>query len=259
MVIFTGNQDTPTARIHKKPLLKAGEKFEEMIQNVDGLGQIIDFRPNVEPQVFKRFMNYIYNEQVPSFNLNSAHEVKTTAIKNMIDLYAFAEKYEVCTEYRNKLIDIIQDGFSSIDSPSKAGIVSRIYKATKPYSQIRKLTSLFLVHYLRSPSYVEDGKFQLFLTNTPGALDDFLEAIRSFESGQDPRIRDCGGDMNCLECYTNPYHRKEGVKGVHPCTFHVHRYTGPFKEMKLKVINGVQVLEDDDFHDQREKCHLWKN
>lgn len=259
MVIFTGSSATPAARVHKKPLLKAGEKFEEMIQSVEGLGQIIDFRPKVEPQVFKRFTNYLYQKTIPSFNPNSSHEVKTTTIKNLIDLYAFAEEYEVCTDYRNKIIDKIQDGFSSIDSPSKAGIVSRIYKQTKPFSQVRKLTALFLVHYLRSPAYAEDGKFQQFLVNTPGAVGDFLEAVRTFHPNQDPRIRDCGGNLNCLECYTDPYHRKEGVIGVHPCTFHIHKYTGPFKEMKLKVINGAQVLEDDDFVDQREKCHLVRN
>jgi len=49
----------------------------------------------------------------------------------------------------------------------KSGHRPSHYKETKPYSQIRKLTALFLLHYLRSLPYVEDGKFQPFPTNTP--------------------------------------------------------------------------------------------
>jgi hypothetical protein len=248
-------------RVHKALLLNSGDKFEEMIEFVQQLNSgVINFGQNVDSKTFKQFISYLYTKQILTFNPYDTFAAKVTVIKDMVQLFAFAETYDVRTDFRNKLVDIVQDGFLAINSISKTGIISNIYKTTQPNSKLRKFASFFLLNYLRSPDYTDDESLNTFLGNNKDALDDFVEAVRFFEPGRDPRVRDCGGDPKCIECYHNPRYL-DGKVGVHPCQFHTHKYIGPFKEMKFKVENGVQVYEEEDDGDnsepQHEQCHLF--
>ena len=250
-------------RIHKALLLNSGEKFADLIEDVplpqlhQLSGDVIGL-PEIGSKTIKHFINYLYTKAIPTLDPVDTPEAKIDKTKERICLYAFAEEYEVHTDFRNKIADEVQDGFLAIESISRSGIISHIYNATQLNSKIRRLAAFFLLHHLRSPGYTDDQSLVTFLDQNKEARDDFVDAVRFFEPGQDPRIRDCSGDAKCLECYHEPRYL-EGKVGVHPCQFHVHECIGDFKGIKLKEIDGVHVYEDDgdEGEPQHEPCHLF--
>lgn len=249
-------------RVHKALLLNSSDKFEDLIEDVplpqlqQLSGDVIAF-PNHESKIIKHFINYLYTKTIPTFDPEAVRETKVAITKQLICLYAFAEEYGVHNVFLNKIADEVQNGFMAIQSISTTGIVSLIYKITQSKSKLRSLAAFFLLHHLRFPGHTDDQSLSIFLGQNNEARDDFVDAVRFFEPGRDPRIRDCGGDAKCLECYHDPQFL-EGKVGVHPCQFHVHGYIGEFKGIKLKMVDGVQVYEDDDEEAPRhEPCHLF--
>jgi hypothetical protein len=123
-------------------------------------------------------------------------------------------------------MDAIQDGFLMLNKLPEPGLLNGIYRHTPATSKLRQFSIAALVYNLRSPEFKDkdiNGMVKLLHENTE-ALTDFVTIIKNFVASKDPRIRDCGGEDGCVECFG----KVEGNRreGVWPCEYHEHTSEG---------------------------------
>ncbi|KAF4635214.1 hypothetical protein G7Y89_g2886 [Cudoniella acicularis] len=205
--------------VHKNLLTKVGPNLLRMSDQVPA-GKSIAMEAETIGS-FNLLLEFLYKDKIPSVTATMDGTTQGTRLRDLCQLYAFAAKYGLDMNFRNKIMDTIQDGFLVLGRLPDVPLTNAIYAHTAPGSQIRKFCAASLVAHLRSQDYVEDNRLVEFIHANEDAMYDFLDAVKHFVPGQDPRIRDCKGYPTCVECADRP-DRLEGKKGYWPCAFHTH-------------------------------------
>lgn len=240
--------------IHKNLLCATGTVFDKMYNSElfkSGCKVVMNTE---DPAAFKLFVDYLYSRRVPGATTSMSIAAQSLRVKQLCQLYAYADKLEMNYEIRNKIMDKIQDGFTLINVTPEPGLLGAIYSHTSASSQLRKFCAASLVYNIHRTSYVSDGSLAKFLTTNAEMMEDFLEAVRNVAPDQDPRVRDCKGHINCIEC-VGKEEREIPTGGVWPCLFHLHD--------KLPVLEGSKKEDGADNSDDStcgqigEGCHLW--
>ena len=252
--IFTIGVGKPpvTFAVHKNLLSTSGQSFHDMASLKLPEGKFVVLH-NEEPKVFKLFLDYLYQKRVPRVSPNTNSFVQAERLKELCQLYAFADKHGLNRTFRNKIMDVIQDGFLTIGALPELPLVKHIYEHTSPGSILRKFCAASLVFTVRRPSYTnEDGFLPSLLNEVDEIMDDFLLAVRDFDfavEGRDPRIRDCQGEPTCSEC-AGVEGGMRGKLGFWPCYFHLHLADNTTAGLS-KGVNGNGATEVD------QGCYLW--
>lgn len=144
---------------------------------------------------------------------------KSSRLVALCQLFVFSENFYLSNEFSNKVMDAIQDGFVLTGGLPEGGLIRGIYQNTHNTSKLRAFCAHSLAFGICSaaPFYASAGG--LLQQNRP-ILDDYLEALKLFTPGRDPRIRDCRGDDSCAECVDG---RAQAVAGYWPCAFHTRK------------------------------------
>ncbi|RFU31228.1 hypothetical protein B7463_g5116, partial [Scytalidium lignicola] len=255
MVIHVG-PNQKDIMVHKNLICATGKFFQDMANNPNGNIGICSL-PNITPEAFKLFLCYIYQRRVPSVNLAADPVAQGTRLRELCQLYSFIEEYGLNVSLLNKTIDSIQDGFRLLDKIPEAPLIQAIYKNTKAGSKLRKFCAATTLSAHRSHVFKQESLSKLVKINED-FMEDFLEAVQGiFWPDADPRIRDCAGDPDCVECHGTCL---EGTirqrRGFWPCYFHVQ----PLEVVKVKrEHDGGEKDLDVITLGNKSNCHLWKN
>ena len=242
--------------VHKNLLCMMGKKLQDMANLKLPKGQVVVLA-NEDPNVFKLFLNYLYQQRVPQVLPNTSALVQAARLRDLCQLYAFADKNDIIHTFRNKVMDAIQDGFVLMNAFPKPPLILQVYERTLITSMLRKFCAASLVFTLRSPTYVDDGSLPSLLNEKDEIMDDFLLAVRGFDfkfDGRDPRIRDCQGEPTCVECVSREG-GMQGKTGFWPCYFHLHKvenFNGSKTEGSTQAGDMDRALEKADLG-----CYLW--
>jgi len=267
ITIYVGNEQHAFG-VHKNLLSASGTYFQNLCNSSQQLKQSSIHLKDELTTAVKLFIEFLYTKAVPPVRASSPDVQQAERLKDLCQLYAFADTYKLHNPIRNKAMDAIQDGFLLIGKFPQAGLVcglmvphsstdkndfnadgwpqvNAIYQHTKAGSKLREFCAAGLVHHLRSENYVRDGALQAVLRSNGELMDDFLTAVKHFAIlDKDPRVRDCQGEGGCIECEDRPGHL-DGKTGVWPCLYHVHEI------IEFKGGNEEQLGTDTG-------CYLWR-
>ena len=96
VIILVGPQDLKMA-IHKNLLCATSPSFAGAIDALLADGRDISFTSE-DPTVFKLFVEFLYTKQVPHVRESAALGDQLNRLKNLCQLYAFVEKYDMHNE-----------------------------------------------------------------------------------------------------------------------------------------------------------------
>ncbi|RKF61247.1 putative btb poz domain containing protein [Erysiphe neolycopersici] len=186
--------------IHKDLLLATGDAFVKAFDpKKNTKGRIT--MSHKSPEVVKLFIEFIYTRHVPAVTSLMSESSKSIRIRNLCQLYVFAEELDLQPIIRNQIFDKIQDGFLLIGKLPDASLISSIYRNTPVASHLRKFVAACLVYQVRSSINFEmDFIIELFKTNED-IMKDFLAMVHYFIPDQDPRIRNYERRQSYIECY----------------------------------------------------------
>lgn len=225
--------------IHKALLLASGSIFSDMFTPERQPGERVMLGME-EPETFKLFIEYLYTKTIP----------RAPYILDHCRLYAFTDKFRLDVLVCNRAMDAVQDAFLAIDTLPDADIVDAVYELTPVGSKLRGFCIAGLVFALQTGRYGEDGhsweELVGLLVGNMEVLMDFVKAVAAGDGVvRDPRIRDCQGDGDCVECGGDP-ERLAGKHGVWPCQYHIHL--------------APKIKKEDESEEGEEAgalCHLW--
>jgi hypothetical protein len=223
VTLYVGQKQEPFS-VHKNLICSTGKFFDEFLNVSRPAGQRIVLAAET-PAVFKLFIEYLYTKSIPCVRQHINRLAQAQRLKDLCQLYAFADRFKLENIIRNKIMDSIQDGFCIMSKLPEGGLVKAIYEHTQVGSKLREFSTHSLVYNLRSADYISDGSLGTLLKENEDIMDDFLSAVQALEvPDRDPRIRDCRGEEGCAECAGHP-DRMQSLVGVWPCAFHIHRVT----------------------------------
>jgi len=97
-----------------------------------------------------------------------------------------------------------------------------VYKHTEAGSKLRRFCVQSLVYRLQSGVH-KTSSLRIFLGENEVIFQEFLEAVQNnTRPAIDTRIRDCGKDSRCANCFHGYKHCSNGNTGISPCWFHYH-------------------------------------
>ncbi|KAH8815421.1 hypothetical protein F5884DRAFT_746965 [Xylogone sp. PMI_703] len=255
MIIHVGPNEKEIM-VHKDLVCATGKFFEDKANNAQG---VLRF-PEISHDVFKLFLCYVYQRQVPGVKAAMALTAKQERVSMLIELYTFAEKLDLDPSLLNKTMDAIQDGYHLLDTIPSQSVIQSVYKSTKAGSKLRKFCAATIIGAHRSHLITEHSLAE-FIRGNEAFLRDYLEAVRGIVwPDADPRVRDCAGDPDCVECgWVKPDATSaEQRRGFWPCYFHIH----PLDAITIKQQNGDSGSEkqlDVITLGNKGNCHLWKH
>jgi hypothetical protein len=233
--------------VHKKLLLGAGQIFSDMFP----VGRKATERVTLgkeEPEIFKLFVEYLYTKIIPRLHNGISVDANAQRIRDLCQLYAFLDKFQLDVKICNKVMDTIQDGFYFLDTLPDTDLITVIYEHTAPTSKLRRFCTATLVFGLRMQhGTVKEDMLVALLSGNKDILRDFARSIVDMED-LDPRIRDCGGDLNCTECLPDPDRVKDKPVGSWPCKYHIQNSP----QIKSEDASGERVVSHEEI------CYLWK-
>ncbi|KAI6246204.1 hypothetical protein HI914_05853 [Erysiphe necator] len=184
--------------IHRDLLLATGDAFVKAFDpKKNTKGRITMSSKN--PDVLKLFIDFIYTRHVPGITTSMSENSKIFRIRNLCQLYVFAEELDLQTVIRNQILDQIQDGFLLLDRFPDASLILSIYRNTSIMSQLRKFVAACLIYQVRSLKIEIEAITELFKSNED-VIKDFLAMVHDFVPGQDPRIRNFEGHQDSPKC-----------------------------------------------------------
>ncbi|KAG9246596.1 hypothetical protein BJ878DRAFT_274473 [Calycina marina] len=243
MVVMRVGTGGTAMSAHKSLLVNTSPRFAQAIDHVIAEDREITFSEET-PEMMKIFMEFLYTKRVPTVHEYASPIDQSSRIKNLCKMYIFAEKYYMHREIRNRVMDVIQDGFLIINSFPTEGVAANIFEKTSPTSSLRRFVSAALLYSLRHSANEDKSKghhkLADLLVARPQVLENFLQSVQdlNLHTDRDPRVRDCTREPGCAECLSGIHKAEPCSGGVWPCEFHVHA-----------------SAEDQEDIDQR--CYLW--
>jgi hypothetical protein len=236
--------------VHKQLLLASGSIFSDMFP--------ADRKPTErvtlgmeEPEVFKLFIEYLYTKAMPRAHAAAPAAANAQRFRDLCQLYAFTDKFQLDVHVCNRAMDAVQDAFLAAGLLPDPPLVDAVYELTPVGSKLREFCAAGLLFAVRTGDAREDDALMEFLGENREALRDFVRAVRYVDGVErDPRIRDCQGEVGCVECLGDA-ERLAGKHGVWPCQYHIHPLPKVKQEDASEDGKGVAEGVDSEF------CHLW--
>jgi hypothetical protein len=110
--------------VHKKLITATGPFFVDLFNVSTSQGRPVALAAE-NPAPFKLFVEFIYTKRVPGVRpaVGPARMAQVARLKDLCQLYAFADRYKLHNVVRNKVMDSIQDGFITLQLLPEAGLV----------------------------------------------------------------------------------------------------------------------------------------
>lgn len=235
--------------IHKQLLLSAGHIFSDMFPPERKPTERVNLCKE-EPRVFKLFVEYLYTKAIPGVHRGMNMQANTQRLHDLCQLYAFSDKFQIEPVISNKIMDAIQDGFLYLEKLPDITLATAVYLNTPNGSKLRQFCIASLLFAMPSRGDLHQDMLAIFLAENREALLDFIYTLKSLDSlGRDPRIRDCQGEIGCVECLGDVEKLKD-TQGAWPCQYHIHSFS-PGPRIKFeRELTGTGA-------DAEEGCYLW--
>jgi hypothetical protein len=147
--------------IHKNLIRRTSAYFFDMYKTEPPAGRRFALNDE-DPQVFKLFVEFLYTQRVPAVSTTMSDGARALRTKQLCQLYAFADRFQVQFEIRNRIMDKIQDGFAVLDKFPEPGLVqgmcpgrlslgfkALLYLNSKLQSRSSSSSSFFFLHPLQ--------------------------------------------------------------------------------------------------------------
>ena len=114
-----------------------------------------------------------YTKEVPVATVAMTSLQQSNRLRDLCQLFVFAEKFYLPHTLTNKILDAIQDGFLLARRLPDAGLVRAVYKHTPEYSKLRQFFAHCLVFGIRSEEFNCYKNVGLLLQETGEIVADF--------------------------------------------------------------------------------------
>lgn len=241
--IFVGESKVEFT-VHKQLLLTAGRIFSDMFPPGRKPSERVTLGRE-DPEVFKLFIEYLYTKNVPQVLAGMTSQASSKRLRDLCQLYAFADKFQLEIRFCNRIMDAIQDGYLSLDKLPGIDLIKEIYLNTPVTSKLRQFGIASLLYSMSSSREdLHADVVAVFIAANGDALLDFVHTVKALDLvGRDPRVRDCQGSEGCVECQAGG-ERAKTKHGTWPCQYHIHCLSKPPAFM-------------GDYREADEGCYLW--
>jgi hypothetical protein len=97
MITFYVGKDNAPFSVHKNLICAAGKPFASFFGTVLEPGERYAFEDE-SPAILKLFIEYLYTKRIPTVHVHALPIAKSLRLKDLCQLYAFAEKYRLENE-----------------------------------------------------------------------------------------------------------------------------------------------------------------